>query len=180
MALDVLVTVGMGPRPFDRLIRALEDVSRSHRVFAQIGTSRVKPPCPHAAFLPYDEFLRRVAHADVVVTHAGNTVRVVQRLGRVPVAVARRQSHGEMGNDHQVEYLEHEAATGRVVALDDVARLAEAVASHPEVERRILAERPPPPPVDGEALADRLDRLVGDLVDVGRRGRRPRPRITPS
>src|SRR5215468_8253051 len=102
--MNVLVTVGMGAWPFDRLIRAIIPLCAVHRVFVQTGTSRIAPPCPHAPFLPYADLIERIRAADVVITHAGNTVRLVQRAGKVPIAVARRASLGEMSNDHQVAY----------------------------------------------------------------------------
>lgn len=159
--LKVFVTVGMGPWPFDRLICALAPVCAAHDVFAQVGTSAVAPPCPHRDFLGYAETRRRLAEADVVVTHAGNTVRLVQRLGKVPIAVAREAARGEMRNDHQVEYLAREEPRGRVVVLSgELAGLAAAVAGHPRTERRMLAGAAALAPVDGPAVADLLDRAL--------------------
>ncbi|MER5606967.1 hypothetical protein AB0F93_09090 [Micromonospora tulbaghiae] len=160
----VLVTVGMGPWPFDRLIEGVAPLCAAHEVFVQTGTSAVTPPCPHAPFLPLDDLRRRLAAADVVITHAGNTVRLVQRLGRVPVAVAREAARGEMGNDHQVEYLREEERSGRVVAVWDVAELPAVVAAHPRRQHLLLAERPLPGPVDGERLAATMDALCARLV----------------
>ncbi|MEU8338410.1 hypothetical protein [Micromonospora tulbaghiae] len=160
----LLVTVGMGPWPFDRLIEGVAPLCAAHEVFVQTGTSAVTPPCPHAPFLPLDDLRRRLAEADVVITHAGNTVRLVQRLGRVPVAVAREAARGEMGNDHQVEYLREEERSGRVVAVWDVAELPAVVAAHPQRQHLLLAERPLPGPVDGERLAATMDALCARLV----------------
>jgi UDP-N-acetylglucosamine transferase subunit ALG13 len=160
----ILVTVGMGPWPFDRLVAALAPLCAEHEVFAQTGTSAVVPPCPHAAFVPLDELRDRLAGADIVITHAGNTVRLVQRLGGVPVAVAREAARGEMGNDHQVEYLRAEERTGRVVAVWDVTGLPAAVARHPTAVPRLLAERPLPPAVSDDRLVAVLDELCGRLV----------------
>ena len=39
--------------------------------------------------------------------------RLVQRAGKVPIAVARRAARGEMGNDHQVAFLRREATGAR-------------------------------------------------------------------
>jgi UDP-N-acetylglucosamine transferase subunit ALG13 len=159
----IVVTVGMGPWPFDRLLEAVAPLCGEHDVFVQTGTSALRPPCRHAAFVPLDELQRRLAEADLVITHAGNTVRLVQRLGRVPIAVARTAALGEMGNDHQVLYLREEEPAGRVHAVWDVAALAEAVATHDEVERRLLA-RPLPPAVSDERLVELLDGLCERLV----------------
>lgn len=155
--MDVLVTVGMGPWPFDRLICALEPLTREHRVFAQTGTSVIHPPCEHAPFVPYPELLRRIEAADVVITHAGNTVRLVQRTGALPIAVARSAYLNEMGNDHQVAYLRTEEQAGRVQAVWDVADLSAAVRAHGG--RMVTGDLELAPVADPKKLADQLDGL---------------------
>jgi SAM-dependent methyltransferase len=157
--MDILVTVGMSQWPFDRLIHAITPLCAEHTVFAQIGASRVVPPCPHAPFVPYAELVRRIETADVVITHAGNTVRLAQRAGKVPIVVARTAAAGEMPNDHQVEYLRDEQRAGRVVALWDLDRLQAAVARHAETEARLLSERELAAPVDPERVGAILDTL---------------------
>ncbi|HEX9999100.1 MAG TPA: glycosyltransferase [Actinoplanes sp.] len=167
----ILVTVGMGRRPFDRLVQAVEPLCAYHDVFVQTGPSQVVPPCPHAPFVPLDELQRRLAEADIVITHAGSTVRLVQRLGRVPIAVARHAERGEAEDDNQVRYLQAEAETGRVYAVWEAERLAEAVAAHTAAAHRLLA-RPLPPPVPDDHLIAVLDGVCDRLI---RRpaGRRP-------
>jgi UDP-N-acetylglucosamine transferase subunit ALG13 len=165
----VFVTVGMGPWPFDRLVAAVAPLCREHDVTVQTGPSGVRPPCPAQPYLTMDETLARLGAADVVVTHAGNTVRLVQRLGRVPVAVAREAARGEMGNDHQVDFLEAEERTGRVVAVWDVDQLPDVVARHADLQERLLAERPLPEPVPPEDLVATLDGLCARLVRPDRR-----------
>jgi SAM-dependent methyltransferase/UDP-N-acetylglucosamine transferase subunit ALG13 len=155
--MDVLVTVGMGRWPFDRLVSAAGLLHPEHEVFVQTGASTVRPPCPHAPFVRADELKRRIAQADVVVTHAGNTVRLVQREGKVPIVVPRIAARGEMGNDHHAEFLSVEARSGRVAAVWDVAELPRAVRTHRDTERRLLSERPAPPPPDPERVVRTLE-----------------------
>lgn len=173
--LQVLVTVGMGRWPFDRLLRAVEPLCAEHRVFAQTGTSDVELPCPHAPFVSSHELNARIAVADVVITHAGNTVRLVQRAGKVPIAVARESARGEMGNDHQATYLRAEERDGRVVAVWDVRELPAVVARHPETTRRLIGTRSLPPAADRTAVADQLDRIAAELTANARRPRRVTP-----
>ncbi len=160
----VFVTVGMSRWPFDRLLRAIAPLCAEHVVFAQTGSSTVCPPCPNAPFLPHDEFIARAAAADVVITHAGNTVRVVQRLGKVPLAVPRTAAYGEMPNDHQVAYLRREERRARVVAVWNTDDLTTIVSQHRPVEARLLGDRPLPEPADGDAVADLIDDLWERLV----------------
>lgn len=160
---SLLVTVGMSPYPFDRLIAAIEGLERDYDVFAQIGTATVRPSCPHARFLAYPELRARLERADVVVTHAGNTVRLAQRAGKVPVVIAREARHGEMANDHQVHYLRGEQRRGRVIAVWDVADLPTAVRRHAGAEGR-SAHADLAAPISGQELAERLDGLCAALL----------------
>ena len=167
--LAVFVTVGMGPWPFDRLLAALPEVCARHDVFVQTGTSTLTPPCPHAAFLGYEETQRRIAEADVVITHAGNTVRLVQRLGKIPIAVAREAARGEMRNDHQVTYLQRRDRSwpgggprGRP------RRPGGRSLRHPEREQTLLLSGVSLSPVDGTKVADLLD-AVATQDDISRR-----------
>ncbi|MEO8289047.1 MAG: methyltransferase domain-containing protein [Chloroflexota bacterium] len=161
--MNILVTVGMSSWPFDRLLRAVAPLCREHQVFAQTGTSKVIPPCPHAPFVSYQELLKRIHEADVVITHAGNTVRLVQRAGKVPIAIAREKMAGEMPNDHQVEFLRYEACWGRVVAIWDTDRLPQAVAEHPYMEVRLLSERKLANPADPLRVSALLDELFDSI-----------------
>jgi SAM-dependent methyltransferase/UDP-N-acetylglucosamine transferase subunit ALG13 len=156
---DIFVTVGMSPWPFDRLLRGVAPLCMRHRVFAQTGTSPFRLPCAQRPYVPYTELLERIRTADVVITHAGNTVRLVQRAAKVPIAVARTAAAHEMPNDHQVQFLRHEERTGRVVAVWDVAELEAAVAGHRGAELALLAERPLPDPVADDEIARVVNRL---------------------
>jgi UDP-N-acetylglucosamine transferase subunit ALG13 len=160
----ILVTVGMGRWPFDRLVAAVEPLCAYHDVFVQTGPSPVAPPCPHADYVPLDELQRRLDDADMVITHAGSTVRLVQRLGRVPIAVARRRSLAETATDHQERYLRAEELAGRVHAVWDVTALPEAVAGHAALADRLLTTRPLPPAVSDERLIAVLDEVCRGIL----------------
>jgi UDP-N-acetylglucosamine transferase subunit ALG13 len=170
---EVLVTVGMGRFPFDRLVRAVEPLCQRWRVVAQTGCSRLRLPCEQHRFLPADALLALLDEVPVIITHGGNTVRLVQTRGKVPVAVPRRATFGEMADDHQVAYLERERAIGRVIVVEpETAALIDAVARHPERAATLVATRPLPAAVDGASLADRLDAIVGPLVARRQKRRR--------
>jgi UDP-N-acetylglucosamine transferase subunit ALG13 len=155
----VLVTVGMGPWPFDRLIRAITRLCHEHEVFAQTGASSVTPPCPHERFVSFTDLQERIVTADVIITHAGNTVRLVQRGHKVPIAVARLSAFGEMGNDHQAAYLRLEEKAGPVVAVWDTRELPRAVAAHPVAQSRLLRRRQLASPATADHIIQTLDSL---------------------
>ena len=138
MRLKVLVTVGMGRFPFDRLVRAVGDLCEEHDVFVQRGVSTIEPQCEYVDFLPPGELMKRMRYADVVVSHAGNSVRLIQNMGKIPVAIAREHARGEMSDDHQVHFLRAEAAAGLVVAVNgDLSDLNAVVGRHPSLEARL-------------------------------------------
>lgn len=163
--MEVLVTLGMSAWPFDRLLRGVAPLCPRHRVFAQTGASLFRLPCAQAPYVPYQELRERIRAADVVITHAGNTVRLVQRAGKVPIAVARMAADREMPNDHQVDYLRHEERTGRVVAVWDVAELEATVEAHRAAESALLAERPLADPVADDEITRVVDRVWHGLDD---------------
>src|SRR5690606_20526540 len=69
-----------------------------------------------------------------------------------------------MANNHQVEYLRHEEAEGRVVAIWDLDLLPQTVATHAATEARLLAERELGEPVNADELTATLDRLWDQLT----------------
>jgi UDP-N-acetylglucosamine transferase subunit ALG13 len=162
--MDIFVTVGMSRWPFDRLLKAIGPLCESHNIFAQIGVSDIKLPCSTCRFIPFPDFLDHIEKADIVITHAGNTVRLVQRRLKVPIAMAREGVRGEMANDHQVKYLRYEEQNGRVIALWDGADLPKLVENHRETQFRMLATRPLVPKVSGKLVADILNRLCAQWI----------------
>jgi UDP-N-acetylglucosamine transferase subunit ALG13 len=168
----ILVTVGMAPYQFDRLITAVSPLCSYHDVFVQTGVSAVTPPCPHAAYVALDEFQRRLADADIVITHGGGTVRLVQRLGRLPLAVPRLFRRGEAADDRQTSFLRAEESRGCVQTVWDVGQLPAAVAAH----RRRALPMPLPPPVSDADLTATMESLCTRLLGNERLTGRPAPR----
>ncbi len=159
--LNIFVTVGMSQFPFDRLMGALESIVDDHSVFAQIGASNIEPRCEFARYIDPDELELRISQADVIITHAGNTVRQVQRWGKAPIVVPRREALGEMSNDHQKRFVEFEAHKAPMVVLDDdLQGLSEAVSAHAQREARLLEERVVPPATQ----ADDFDGLLRPVI----------------
>lgn len=161
--MNILVTVGMGPWPLDRLLRVVPQLCAKHRVVAQTGPSQLTLPCEQHAWLPFPVMMKLIEDADVVVTHAGNTVRIVQRFGKVPIAMARQAVHGEMSNDHQVHYLRHEEQEGRVIALWNELDLLNLIDNHAENEKR-LRSRFLPPAQSADNLVTILDTLCAKWI----------------
>ena len=125
----ILVTIGTS-EPFDRLLRALDNLSSEEELIVQAGRSSVRPVAARCVdFLEFDELVEQVRRARVVVTHAGaGTVLMVLANGKVPVVVPRLARFGEAVDDHQVPFGRRFAEQGLVVLVEDPDGLREAIA----------------------------------------------------
>jgi UDP-N-acetylglucosamine transferase subunit ALG13 len=125
----IFVTIGTS-EPFDRLLQALEGAVTEEPILIQRGASSACPPGATAVdFLPFDEFIDHLRRARVVVMHAGvGSILAAISVGQRPVVVARRRRFGEAVDDHQLEFARRMHETGRVVHVDDLSQLPEAIA----------------------------------------------------
>jgi UDP-N-acetylglucosamine transferase subunit ALG13 len=104
--------MGTSPFPFERLVRAAEDLAAAgHDVVVQHGASRPPAGCRTVRHLDPDAFREAMAGARVVVLHGGLACRAEARAsGRVPLVVPRRGTLGEHVDDHQVHAARADAA----------------------------------------------------------------------
>lgn len=128
----IFATVGSTQIPFARLIRALDGLP-GETLSVQHGP--VPPPSAAAemrAFMEFPEVIQRIEAADVVVCHAGaGSILCALRAGHTPVVVPRLKRFGETVDDHQLELARALAEEGRVIAVEQLERLSDAVASAP-------------------------------------------------
>ena len=127
----IFATVGGAHLPFDRLVRAVDELAglRSDETCAiQIGCSTYEPQ--HAEWFRFDtpEGIEKwVAQAEVVVSHGGFAIlSECIRAGKKVVACPRRAEYGEAVNP-QHELVTYLAKQGFLVPLYDVADLASAI-----------------------------------------------------
>jgi UDP-N-acetylglucosamine--N-acetylmuramyl-(pentapeptide) pyrophosphoryl-undecaprenol N-acetylglucosamine transferase len=100
----VVVTLGMNPYPFRRLLeRLVEILPDSAAVVWQTGvTDAAGLPIRACKTLPAHELSSAMAQADVVVAHAGTGSSLAALdAGRIPLVVPRRAGCGEQIDDHQ-------------------------------------------------------------------------------
>ena len=131
----IFATTGSRSFPFDRLVRAIDEVDFSSalpngaEVFVQTGSGSYKPRnVEWAAFLSREEFGHRMESAELVVTHGGTgaIIGAVSRGKRV-VAVPRLARFGEAVDDHQVELVRQFEGMGLIKGCFDLDRLAKDV-----------------------------------------------------
>ena len=121
----ILVTTGTNGTPFDRLLRELDDLAPGEEVVVQHGPSSVRPrEAKCVSYLPFEEMMRLIAEARVVVTHGGaGTVLATLREGHRPLVVPRRLVHGEAVDDHQFVFAQRLDRDGLVRLVEDFREL---------------------------------------------------------
>lgn len=128
----IFVTVGTHEQQFDRLVKAMDDLrgdgSLDEEVVIQTGYSTYDPKhCEWSRLYPYQEMVRLVAEARIVVTHGGPSSFIMPlQVGKVPIVVPRQKRFGEHVNDHQVEFCRAvKERMGNIILVDDVQELQE-------------------------------------------------------
>lgn len=135
----IFATVGSTAIPFDRFIDALEELPVGE-LLVQHGPMRVPVGARRAVpYMQFPEVIESMEAADVVVSHAGaGSILCALRAGHTPIVVPRLKRFEETVDDHQVEFSRALAADGKVIAIEDLERLPDAVANAP---RRLEATR---------------------------------------
>jgi UDP-N-acetylglucosamine transferase subunit ALG13 len=128
----IFATVGSTAIRFDRFIDALEalperDLLVQHGPMrAPAGASRAVP------YMQFPEVVESMEAADAVISHAGaGSILCALRAGHTPIVVPRLKRFEETVDDHQVEFARALAAEGKVIAVEDLERLPDAVATAP-------------------------------------------------
>ena len=120
----IFVTIGSA-EPFDRLLRALEQLPGDERVIVQGGATTLRPSRFEIRdFMAFDELVAQVRAARVVVSHAGvGTILAVRACGKRPVVVPRLRRLGEAVDDHQLDFARRLADLNQVVLVENLAEL---------------------------------------------------------
>lgn len=105
---SLLVAVGTSARPFDRLLRAVDQLYAEGALdlpgLVQRGPGGYVPRhLPSAPLLPAPELDERIRRARLIVCHAGaGLLGTCLRHGKRPVVLPRLGSQGEHVDDHQL------------------------------------------------------------------------------
>jgi UDP-N-acetylglucosamine transferase subunit ALG13 len=148
----VFATVGTTKFPFDRLIRAVDQLPNSEEAVIQTSASGVRPErALGVAFLPFDLLTAYMRRAQVVITHGGfGSVFLARANGKRPIVIPRRAEFGEHVDDHQIAFARSMAAEGLITLVEDLAQLPDVIADCPDSEL--------------PGAEDREDRLSAELL----------------
>lgn len=106
----IFVTVGTHEQPFNRLVEYIDNLKRdgtiTEKVIIQTGYSTYEPQyCKWKKLFPYQEILKMVGEARIVITHGGPSSFVMPlQIGKIPVVVPRQKQFNEHVNDHQLYF----------------------------------------------------------------------------
>ena len=136
----IFVTVGTHEQQFDRLIRKMDELKRDgafqDEVIMQTGFSTYEPKfCTWSKLIPYQEMVKNVAEARIVITHGGPASFIMPlQIGKTPIVVPRQKRFDEHVNDHQLEFARNVAARmGTIIPVEDIDTLGEVIARYDEL-----------------------------------------------
>ena len=136
----IFVTVGTHEQPFDRLIKAVDDLKRdgviTEDVIIQIGFSTYEPKyCQWHKLFPYQAMRKLVNEARIVITHGGPSSFVMPlQIGKTPIVVPRRHEFNEHVNNHQVSFVKSVAERmGTIIVVNEMDKLGATIANYDEI-----------------------------------------------
>lgn len=127
----IFVTVGTHEQPFNRLVKAVDDLKMSGKitdsVFIQTGYSTYVPKaCEYKDFISMNQMNEYMEKANIIITHGGPSSFIMAlQHNKVPIVVPRLSKFNEHVNNHQLIFCNELFARGfsiKVVEnIDDLA-----------------------------------------------------------
>lgn len=136
----IFVTVGTHEQPFNRLIKAVDELKRdgviTEDVVMQTGFSIYEPQyCKWSKLIPYQDMIKNVEDARIVITHGGPASFIMPlQIGKTPIVVPRQHRFEEHINDHQVEFARSVAERmGTIIPVEDISKLGDIITNYDEI-----------------------------------------------
>ena len=162
----IFVTVGTHEQPFDRLIEEIDNLKKNgtiqEEVIIQTGFSSYEPKyCQWSKLIPYQQMIKNVEDARIVITHGGPTSFVMPlQIGKTPIVVPRQRKYGEHINDHQVEFARNVAdRMGTIIPVENVETLGEIISNY----NQIVASMGQGMVSNNEKFNEKLDQMVNEM-----------------
>jgi beta-1,4-N-acetylglucosaminyltransferase len=119
----ILVTVGTHNIGFDRLVKAMDELSAGleEPVLIQYGSSTYVPDhAEHFQWATSERMQELIGQARVVISHAAaGSIISVLKAGKPLVVVPRSKKHGEVVDDHQFQLTRALVESGKGTAVVD-------------------------------------------------------------
>ena len=165
----IFVTVGTHEQQFNRLVECIDKLKKEgyiqEEVIIQTGYSTYEPQyCKWQKLFPYQEMLKLVEEARIVITHGGPSSFIMPlQIGKTPIVVPRQYKFNEHVNDHQVKFCkEVESRMGTIVVVEDIEKLDEVIKSYDEIKKEGKNTS------NNDKFCQELERIVDEMFE-GRR-----------
>ena len=136
----IFVTVGTHEQPFNRLIKAVDELKRdgviTEDVMMQTGFSTYEPRyCKWSKLISYQDMVKNVENARIVITHGGPASFIMPlQIGKTPIVVPRQHKFEEHINDHQVEFaINVVERIGTIILVEDIEKLGKIITEYDEI-----------------------------------------------
>ena len=133
----IFVTVGTHEQPFNRLVECMDNLKKegtiTEDIVIQTGYSTYEPKyCRWQKLFPYQEMVKLVAEARIVITHGGPSSFIMPlQIGKTPIVVPRRHEFNEHVNNHQVSFVKAVAERmGTIIVVDDIEQLGTTITNY--------------------------------------------------
>jgi UDP-N-acetylglucosamine transferase subunit ALG13 len=129
----IFVTVGTHEQPFDRLVKGIDRLKETgavrQDVFIQTGYTSYKPQfCEYKEFIRFDEMMKRMTEAEIVITHGGTgSIMLVLYHQKIPVVMPRQKKYNEHIDDHQVMFCKLLESKRKIIAAYEVEDLGQII-----------------------------------------------------
>ena len=162
----IFVTVGTHEQPFNRLVKAIDDLKKNEiikeDVLIQTGFSTYEPKyCQWSKLIPYQQMVNNIEEAHIVITHGGPASFIMPlQMGKTPIVVPRQHQFDEHVNDHQVEFARNVAERmGTIIPVEDTNKLGEVIKNYDTIianmNNKIMS--------NNKVFCDDLENIVKDL-----------------
>ena len=167
----IFVTVGTHEQPFNRLVECVDNLKRDgiiqEDVVIQTGYSTYKPKyCRWQKLFPYQEMVKLVDEARVVITHGGPSSFIMPlQVGKTPIVVPRRHECNEHVNDHQVAFSKAVAdRMGAIVVVEDMDKLGEVIIDYDQIINGMNSNLKS----NNSYFNDQLEKIVKEMFEGGK------------
>lgn len=140
----IFVTVGTHEQPFNRLVKAVDDLKRdgviTEDVIIQTGFSTYEPKyCQWSKLIPYKQMIENVKNARIVITHGGPASFIMPlQIGKTPIVVPRQHKYNEHINDHQVEFARNVSKRmGTIIDVEDISKLGTIIKDYDKIVAKL-------------------------------------------
>lgn len=169
----IFVTVGTHEQQFNRLVECIDKLKKEgyiqEEVIIQTGYSTYEPQyCKWQKLFPYQEMLKLVEEARIVITHGGPSSFIMPlQIGKTPIVVPRRHEFNEHVNDHQISFSKAVAERmGTIIVVEDIDRLRDSILHYDEIVRSMRSGIKSNNNVFNEALEKIVDDMFVEKTGV--------------